>query len=97
VLSGGRRNHYLPCRSGDPNGWRTVGDGLVLYTDGVTEAVDVQKGFYGEERLLSAVRGTAKDVEAKRLLSGIVDDVFNFAAGAEQADDITLLAFRRVR
>ena len=25
VLSGGRRNHYLPRRSGDPNGWRSVG------------------------------------------------------------------------
>lgn len=25
VLSGGRRNHYLPKRSGDPNGWRSVG------------------------------------------------------------------------
>jgi len=91
----------LAAVAGSIYGKRTLtlqsGDGLVLYTDGVTEAVNRQSDFYGEERLLTTVRGTSNTVEMKSLLSGIVSDVFDFATGAEQADDITLLAFRRIR
>ncbi len=63
------------------------GDTLLLYTDGVTEAVDVKHGFYGEKRLEAAVAAAGPE-----LVSAIRADVAAFSAGAEQADDITMLA-----
>ena len=63
------------------------GDTLLLYTDGVTEAIDVNHGFYGEKRLEAAVAAAGREV-----VSAIRADVAAFSAGAEQADDITLLA-----
>ena len=71
-----------------------VGDGLVLYTDGVTEAVNPAMELYGEGRLRENVTGLLGARDAQALLSGIVDSVQRFAGGAEQADDITLLAFK---
>ena len=63
------------------------GDTLLLYTDGVTEATNAGLELYGEMRLEAAlVASDAKMVESIRA------DVDRFAAGAEQADDITLLA-----
>ena len=64
------------------------GDTLLVYTDGVTEATNAALELYGEERLEAAVRASdAKSVDNVRA------DVDRFVAGAEQADDITLLAF----
>ena len=63
------------------------GDTIVLYTDGVTEAADAGLELYGERRLETVV--TASDW---RVVEAIRADVDRFAAGAEQADDITLLA-----
>ena len=63
------------------------GDTILLYTDGVTEATNAGLELYGERRLEAAlVASDAKMVESIRA------DVDRFAAGAEQADDITLLA-----
>ena len=73
-----------------------AGDGLVLYTDGVTEARNAAHGFYGEERLAAALRGLLGAKDAGAVIDGIVRDVDAFAAGAEQADDITLLAFKLI-
>ncbi|MCQ2396017.1 MAG: serine/threonine-protein phosphatase, partial [Kiritimatiellae bacterium] len=70
-------------------------DGLVLYTDGVTEAVNPALELYGESRLRETVTGLLGVRDAQVMLSGIVDSVGRFAGGAEQADDITLLAFKR--
>ncbi len=63
------------------------GDSLLLYTDGVTEATNPEKAFYGDERL-EAVLAKA----GPSFVSEIRADVDAFAAGAEQADDITMLA-----
>jgi serine phosphatase RsbU (regulator of sigma subunit) len=69
------------------------GDALLLYTDGVTEAMNGAQEEFGSERL-EALLGTI----AKRTPAEIVGDLFvavdAFAAGAEQADDITCLALR---
>ena len=73
-----------------------AGDGLVLYTDGVTEARNAAHGFYGAERLAVALRGLLGAKDAGAVIDGIVRDVDAFAAGAEQADDITLLAFKLI-
>ena len=73
-----------------------AGDGLVLYTDGVTEARNAAHGFYGGERLVATLQGLSGARDARRVIDGIVSDVDAFAGGTEQADDITLLAFRLV-
>jgi sigma-B regulation protein RsbU (phosphoserine phosphatase) len=70
------------------------GDILFLYTDGVTEAVDRENRFFEEPRLkdaLNAYRGQ----DLRGLLLSIKREIDNFADGAEQADDITMLAFAR--
>ena len=70
-----------------------AGDSLVMYTDGVSEALDRDDNLYGECRLHAVLNG-AVGVSAKELVSAVVADVDSFAKGAEQADDITLLAFQ---
>ena len=69
-----------------------AGDMLVLYTDGVTEAMNKSRDLFGEERLLDAVNNNA-NMSVNGLLSAIKNEVDNFAEGAEQADDLTMLAF----
>ena len=65
------------------------GDRLLLYTDGVTEAMNPDQALWGEERLLAAVSefsGTLPD-----MLDSIHQQVTEFAATAPQNDDITML------
>jgi serine phosphatase RsbU (regulator of sigma subunit) len=69
-----------------------AGDGLLAFTDGVTDARGAS-GLYGEERLLALLRETAASASA--LLDAIESAVLAHAAGREQADDIALLAVRR--
>ena len=71
-----------------------LGEVLVLYTDGVTEAMNGGQTLYGTERL-AAVLAKASPESARSVIDAITEDVRAFAAGAEQADDIALLAVRR--
>ena len=66
------------------------GDRLLLYTDGITEAHDRSGAFYGTERLLAAMEAAGEDNTA--LLDAVIRDVNDFASGAPQFDDITMLA-----
>lgn len=75
-------------------GCMEVGEVLVLYTDGVTEAMDSGRALYGTERL-TAVLAASTSGDARGVIEVITEDVRAFAAGAEQADDIALLALRR--
>ncbi len=68
------------------------GEGLLAFTDGVTDARG-PSGRYGEERLLDLLREPCAC--ASSLLDAIEASVSAHAAGEEQADDITLLAVRR--
>ncbi|MDR3641965.1 MAG: SpoIIE family protein phosphatase [Humidesulfovibrio sp.] len=69
------------------------GDWLLLYTDGVTEAMNPAQDLYGERRLLEQSAGFG-DADAQSICDRLSEDVRVFAAGAEQSDDITLLAMR---
>jgi sigma-B regulation protein RsbU (phosphoserine phosphatase) len=68
------------------------GEGLFLFSDGVTEAEDGRGGFFGRDRLVAALAdlGTAPEAVVEGVLRGVAD----FSGGAAQADDITLLALR---
>ena len=68
------------------------GETLVLFTDGVTEALAPDGAFYGKERLLAMIRQSQP--EPAVLISAIVADVAGFAGDAPPADDLTLLALR---
>lgn len=69
------------------------GDILYLYTDGVTEAVNENKEFFGEKRLLDACTGT--QYTAKGLCQSISSSLIEFINTGEQFDDITMLAVQR--
>ncbi len=69
------------------------GDMLYLYTDGVTEAVNRADELFTDPRLLR-VFNENKNKDLKGLLRGIKASIDIFADGADQADDITMLALR---
>jgi sigma-B regulation protein RsbU (phosphoserine phosphatase) len=66
---------------------------VLAYTDGVTEAQDNHQTLYSGARLKTLL-ASAPPTGAKAVVDFVRDDVRRFAAGAEQADDITLLAVR---
>jgi sigma-B regulation protein RsbU (phosphoserine phosphatase) len=66
------------------------GDKLFLYTDGVTEAMDIDHNLYGDPRLEEIIN-TVKNESAAGIVHRIRDDVHDFAGEAPQADDITML------
>jgi sigma-B regulation protein RsbU (phosphoserine phosphatase) len=69
------------------------GDTLFVYTDGVTEATDRASGFFTRERLFQSLTERS-DRSATNLVEGVLEEIRNFAAGAPQADDITMLALQ---
>lgn len=69
-------------------------DRIVMYTDGVTEAMDADEEEYGEERLLQAIQ-EHDALSAEALGNEIVSQVQSFGAGDQQQDDITLVIIKR--
>jgi len=68
------------------------GDKIILYTDGIVEAMNVDKEMYGFDRLLSVVT-EARQMDADALLKEILAKVADFVGQAKQHDDITLIVF----
>jgi sigma-B regulation protein RsbU (phosphoserine phosphatase) len=69
-------------------------DCLVLYTDGVTEALDTEGNEFGVERTMQSVRASA-DNGAQAIIARLIDDLRNFVGSHPQNDDITLIAIRK--
>ncbi|HEY4283821.1 MAG TPA: GAF domain-containing SpoIIE family protein phosphatase [Chthoniobacterales bacterium] len=69
-------------------------DCLVLYTDGVTEALDAEGYEFGLERTIQSVRASAMS-GASAIVQRVIDDVRNFAGSQPQHDDITLIAIHK--
>jgi sigma-B regulation protein RsbU (phosphoserine phosphatase) len=69
------------------------GDSIVLYTDGITEAMSPQREIYTEERLLRVTESLAGSTPTE-LAQRIVDSVKSHVAQAPQSDDITLLTLK---
>ena len=70
-----------------------AGDELLLYTDGVTEAVNAQKEQYGYERLAAFMDEHGHD-ELEKLLPAVKEQIDAFAGDEPQFDDITMLMLR---
>ena len=105
VLSPGRPPRLACPSSGRPAGLMLFnpieretfalehGDTFVLFSDGVSEAMNPAEDFYGEDRLLSALAATSS-ATLPEIVASVMADVRAFAAGAKQSDDITVLAAR---
>lgn len=66
------------------------GDILVLYTDGVTEAMNKNGEEFGQDRLTSIVEEN-RTLDSQQLLDKIKEDIFKFSTHAPQHDDITII------
>src|SRR5229473_1642789 len=69
------------------------GDTLVLFSDGVTEAMDPDEQMFGVARLKQLLTGQL-ECPLEQLQTCVLEAVENFARGAHQADDLTLLIVR---
>jgi sigma-B regulation protein RsbU (phosphoserine phosphatase) len=69
------------------------GDILVMYTDGIVEAVNPQGERFGLQRLKSIIAGSP-NLPPDNLLREIVQSVFTFSAGQQQFDDITAMVVK---
>ncbi len=79
------KNHYMDLKEGDR---------FFLYTDGVTEAMDEKGVLYGEERLQKVLGEVSENNRgAYGILQTVREDIRRFSKNAEQADDITMVAF----
>jgi phosphoserine phosphatase RsbU/P len=69
------------------------GDTFVLFSDGVSEAMNAEEDFFGEDRLLAHL-SASPDATAAEIVRSTLDAVRDFAGDAPQSDDITILAVR---
>ena len=73
---------------------------LVMYTDGVTEAMNAAGELYGDDRLGAQLGGAPDSAtdsagDCRELVEPLVAGIRTFTAGAEPSDDLTVLALKR--
>ncbi|HWC99142.1 MAG TPA: SpoIIE family protein phosphatase [Candidatus Sulfopaludibacter sp.] len=71
------------------------GDMLVIYSDGVTEATNTVHDEFDEQRFIEVLQ-QHREEPASEIVNAVTKALTEFAAGAPQADDITLLVAKRV-
>jgi sigma-B regulation protein RsbU (phosphoserine phosphatase) len=71
------------------------GEMLIMFTDGVTEAMNVSFAEYGDERLVAALKN-AVGSNCQEMINAVKADVSEFTEEAEQSDDITMLTIKRL-
>jgi sigma-B regulation protein RsbU (phosphoserine phosphatase) len=93
--------HGLPLGALDASVYKedtvTLGNGdvLLLFTDGVTEALNSTKDFYGRERLIRLLEETETSaLSASQIKILIIDDVRRFSGNAHQTDDMTVVVLK---
>ena len=72
-----------------------AGDLLALYSDGVTEAYDIDENEWGDERLIESLRPIA-ETNAENIVGEVFTAIDDFAQTAPQHDDITLMILKRL-
>lgn len=105
VVGSDRNFHYLKCGTGfllgamdktfvkDEEITLQPGDSITLYTDGVTEARNDSKYFFGEERLINVFNKKSYTCTLE-LHHSIKDEIATFVGEAPQSDDITFLTLK---
>ena len=70
---------------------------ILLYTDGLSEAMDADKQMYGRERIVEEVEQAcqAGQYAPKTLIEQLTQSVHSFVGDTEQSDDITMIALSR--
>jgi serine phosphatase RsbU (regulator of sigma subunit) len=71
----------------------TPGDWLVVFSDGVSEALSADGEEYGESRIVTTVQGSGTS-DPQQMLQALFNDIREFTKGAAQSDDITALVLR---
>ncbi len=71
------------------------GDCIVLYTDGFPEAMNAANEEFGDDRFLAAIARHAA-LGARQLINGVVSEIARHRGSAEQSDDLTMIALRRL-
>jgi serine phosphatase RsbU (regulator of sigma subunit) len=66
------------------------GDMVLLYTDGLTEAMNAEHELFGQQRIVETARDNGDS--PRNLLDSLSEAVAGFVDGAEQSDDLTMLA-----
>jgi len=72
------------------------GDSVVLYTDGIVEAMNEQEEMYGFDRLLKVVQAEM-EITAEAILKKILYKVNTFAGGSAQHDDLTVIVISALK
>jgi sigma-B regulation protein RsbU (phosphoserine phosphatase) len=72
-----------------------IGDVLVIYTDGITEAMNEAGNFYGEEKFIQQVR-KHRSLSAKEITQLLIEDVQKFSALGKYSDDKTIVTVKRM-
>jgi sigma-B regulation protein RsbU (phosphoserine phosphatase) len=70
------------------------GDSLVLYTDGVNEAMNRERHMFSTPRIGETLEPFVSGASARNVATELVSKVIEFANGAPQSDDITVLTIR---
>ncbi len=69
------------------------GDILLIYTDGITEAMNRRRHLFGEERFLNVIRENGH-LPAEEFVNKLHEEILSFTEGTPQSDDITLVAIK---
>jgi sigma-B regulation protein RsbU (phosphoserine phosphatase) len=70
------------------------GDNLLLYTDGVTEAMNTRNEPFGETAIATTLSRTGPGADSEKVIRALLEDVRIHAAEARQSDDIAMLSIR---
>jgi sigma-B regulation protein RsbU (phosphoserine phosphatase) len=71
------------------------GDALVMFTDGVTEAMNIEREEFGTNRLKETLEEVAMH-NCQQIIDSVKSDIAAFVGEAEQSDDITMLVIKRL-
>ncbi len=74
-----------------------IGDGIVLYTDGITEAQNQAEEMYGIDPMLEVLGNTWENRSAKEVQEALIQDLQDHIGKQEVLDDITLLVIKRIQ
>jgi sigma-B regulation protein RsbU (phosphoserine phosphatase) len=72
------------------------GDAIVIYSDGVSEAMTEDEEMFGEKRITDVINGH-RDASPSQLIDHVVEAVKQFTSGYPQTDDITVVVISRNR